>query len=93
MPPAVVPLLHQVDEVKPVPSVPRSSRHDVRNPMIAIPEVIDFCKLPPEALEAMRVALLAISKTARVKAEALWSSHHAVMAMYWKAKATLNKPS
>lgn len=67
--------------------VPRSSRHDVRNPMIALPEVMDFAKLPPGALEAMRVALHAISKVSRVKAEALWKSKKAVSAAYWKAKS------
>lgn len=67
--------------------VPRSSRHDVRNPMIALPEVMDFAKLPPVALEAMRVALHAISKVSRVKAEALWKSKKAVSAAYWKAKS------
>lgn len=67
--------------------VPRSSRHDVRNPMIALPEVMDFARLPPGALEAMRVALHAISKVSRVKAEALWKSKKAVSAAYWKAKS------
>jgi hypothetical protein len=65
----------------------RSNRPDVRNPMVALPEVQAIALLPREARVALRTALLAISRTSRAKAEALWLKSKPPMAAYWKAKA------
>lgn len=55
--------------------------------MLAIPEVQAFAGLPPEAQEALRSALLAVSKSCRARANECWRRHKAPMAAYWKANA------
>jgi uncharacterized membrane protein len=65
----------------------RSTRPDVRNPLLALPEVQAMADLPPEARRALRAALVAISKDCRARAEKAWRSHKPPMAAYWKANA------
>jgi hypothetical protein len=65
----------------------RSSRVDVRNPLLALPEVQAFAQLPPDAQRALRAALVAFSKSCRVKGNEAWASHKPPMAAYWKAWA------
>lgn len=66
---------------------PRSNRPDVRNPMLAIPEVLDMASLPPEALAALRRALQAVSKACRERGEEAWRRHKPPVAAYWKTNA------
>jgi uncharacterized membrane protein len=65
----------------------RSNRPEVRNPMLAIPEVQVIASLPPVAREALRAALLAISNACRERGNEAWRKHKPPMAAYWKANA------
>lgn len=65
----------------------RSSRADVRNPMVALPEVRELAELPLEARLALRRALMAFSSSCRVRGNEAWAKHKAPMAAYWKANA------
>lgn len=65
----------------------RSSRAEVRNPMIALPEVQALAALPLDARMATRAALMAISKECRHRGNEAWAKHKAPMAAYWKANA------
>lgn len=60
---------------------------DVRNPLLALPEVQAFAALPIEARLALRAALQAVSKDCRARAEKAWRTHKPPMAAYWKANA------
>ena len=63
----------------------RSSRPDVRNPLLSLPAAARIAALPPEARAALRALCTDLSKEARAKAEQCWRSHKAPMAAYWKA--------
>lgn len=64
----------------------RSSRPDVRNPMLALPEVREqFAALPVEAREALVIMLRAITKSCRANAETAYRKHKPPMYAYWKA--------
>lgn len=65
----------------------RSTRPDVRNPLLRLPAAPDIAALPPEAREALRNLALDASKAWRALAEECWRSHKAPMAAYWKAMA------
>lgn len=64
----------------------RSSRADVRNPMLALPEVREqFAALPEEAREALVKMLRAVTKSCRANAETAYRKHKPPMYAYWKA--------
>lgn len=64
----------------------RSSRREVRNPILAIPAAREALEaLPPDQAEALARVLLAIQDDARARAEESWRKHKAPMAAYWKA--------
>jgi hypothetical protein len=63
----------------------RSSRRDVRNPILALPAVAAIDALPPEAKAALRQVMLDLKADARVRADAAWRKHKGPMAAYWKA--------
>lgn len=66
----------------------RSSRADVRNPMLAIPEVRqEYDQLTPEARVALVRMLKACSKVFRAKGDEAWRKHKPPMAAYWKQNA------
>jgi hypothetical protein len=66
----------------------RSSRPDVRNPLLSLPGLVDaFATLPPEAVRALDVFLDVLASNARSKAETCWQKHKPPMAAYWKAIA------
>ncbi|MCL5884082.1 MAG: hypothetical protein M1377_01815 [Deltaproteobacteria bacterium] len=46
--------------------------------------LLRFMGLPPEAKQALRLALLDLRKDALARAEHQWKKHKAPMAMYWK---------
>lgn len=66
---------------------PRSKSPNVRNPLLALPAVVELQALPSESRAALRKVLKAISADARVRAEKCWRTHKAPMAAYWKAVA------
>jgi hypothetical protein len=66
---------------------PRSSRSDVRNPLLALPSVQAFATLPAPAREALRALLLDLAAAATWRANESWRRHKAPMAAYWKAVA------
>lgn len=66
-------------------STTRSTRAEVRNPVLALPSAVKLKALSPEAREALREVLGDIALDARERAEKCWRSHKAPMAAYWKA--------
>lgn len=64
----------------------RSSRIDVRNPLLALPAAAQMQALPPEAKAALKALLIDIRNDCRVRAEESWRKHKAPMAAYWKAQ-------
>jgi hypothetical protein len=63
----------------------RSSRAEVRNPVIALPGFIALRALSPDVRQCMATALRDIQRDARDRAEKCWTTHKAPMALYWKA--------
>jgi hypothetical protein len=68
--------------------VSRSSRPDVRNPILRCPEAIAaLAECPPEARAALSRALSALSREWLATANKCWKTHKPPMATYWKANA------
>ncbi len=65
----------------------RSSKADVRNPLLTLPGVAELQQLPLEAQAALKKTLRSISADARARAQKCWDTHKAPMAAYWKAVA------
>lgn len=65
----------------------RSTKPDIRNPLLGLPSVIALQDLSPEARAALKEMLRNISKDCRVRANKAWASHKAPMAAYWKSLA------
>ena len=65
--------------------IERSSRADVRNPILALPAATGLAALPHAAREALRSVLTAIAADASGRAQKAWRTHKAPMALYWKA--------
>ncbi|MEG8024096.1 hypothetical protein QP162_05940 [Sphingomonas aurantiaca] len=63
----------------------RSSRADVRNPVLALPGIATLRALDPSTRAAIAGALREIQADARVHAIKCWKTHKAPMALYWKA--------
>lgn len=63
----------------------RSSRAEVRNPVLKLPAAQRCRDLPESEREALRLVLLELSADARTRAEESWRRHKAPMACYWKA--------
>lgn len=68
-------------------SATRSTRADVRNPLLQLPAARELANLPADARAALRAVLLDIQADARARAEKCWRTHKAPMAAYWKAVA------
>lgn len=65
---------------------PRSSRREVRNPVLGLPAAKAAIQdLTPRERSALRTILLAIQADARDRAEKCWRTHKPPMAVYWKA--------
>lgn len=68
--------------------LPRSSRPDVRNPMLSLTEITEgWAALPRVARLAMIDFLKAISKSARTQGAYHWSKNKYSSASYWMTKA------
>lgn len=66
----------------------RSSRADVRNPLLAVPGVDEaLARLSPEARDGIREIAQLCSAAWRAKGEECWRRHKPPMAAYWKAWA------
>lgn len=63
----------------------RSSRADVRNPVLALPGFAALQSLAPEVRQQIATAMRDIQRDARGRAEKCWRTHKAPMAVYWKA--------
>lgn len=69
----------------------RSSRPDVRNPVLSLPAAARLRDLPPEARSALEDLLREISSDASVRAEQSWRKSKGPMAAYWKAVSVYAK--
>lgn len=71
----------QGDEV----GIARSSRIDVRNPVMGLPSAALLADLDEPARAALIAILKDIHRDSRVRADKCWATHKAPMAAYWKA--------
>lgn len=63
----------------------RSSRPEVRNPILAMPEVMEeFSALPPEARQALVRMLSKMSRHFHANGDAAWDKNKYYVAGYWK---------
>jgi hypothetical protein len=69
----------------------RSSRPDVRNPILGLDEAAAIAALPAESKAALRALLIGLSKQCRANAEKAWRTHKAPMAAYWKSNAVWSR--
>jgi hypothetical protein len=65
----------------------RSSRREVRNPVLALPSAKALRALPASQRAAMRSLMVELATDARMRANECWRKHKAPMAAYWKAVA------
>ncbi len=65
----------------------RSSRADVRNPVLALPCAQRARSMPPEAREWLIAFLTELRRDARERAAKSWRTHKAPLAVYWKCIA------
>lgn len=65
----------------------RSSKPDVRNPLIHLPAAAAIQSLPADSKATLKALLKEISSDARARATKAWVTHKAPMAVYWKAVA------
>lgn len=63
----------------------RSSRPDVRNPLLALPAATAIAALPSDTQVALRALLLQLAADARQRAETSWRQHKGPMALYWRS--------
>lgn len=63
----------------------RSSKAEVRNPILTLPSVTRLRALSPEARLALQDILLDIQTDARLRAERSWRSRKPPIAAYWAA--------
>lgn len=69
----------------------RSSAREVRNPLLALPEVKDLQALDPATKAVLRRLLSAIAVNARERAENCWTKRKGPMAAYWQTVSVLAK--
>ena len=65
----------------------RSSRAEVRNPVLALSATRRLLSLAPEVRAALADVLGEIADDAQERAQKCWRTHKAPMAAYWKAVA------
>lgn len=63
----------------------RSTKAEVRNPVLSLPSVARLRTLSPEARLALQEILLDIQGDARLRAEKSWRSRKPPLAAYWAA--------
>jgi hypothetical protein len=72
-------------EYRPSLPIERSSRADVRNPVLSLPSAERLLALSPEARKAVAECLRDLAKDARERAQRSWRQNKGPMAVYWKA--------
>jgi len=65
----------------------RSSKAEVRNPVLALPAAKKLLAQPEDVRTVVRELLLELATDARQRAEKCWRTHKAPMALYWKCVA------
>lgn len=63
----------------------RSTRADVRNPVLALPAAAELRALPPEVRARLAELFGDLAADARQRAQASWRKNKGPMAVYWKA--------
>ena len=63
----------------------RSSRREVRNPVLALPASRALRDLPLDSRMALAMVLHDLARDARERADKCWRRHKAPMAAYWYA--------
>ncbi|AXK44024.1 hypothetical protein [Erythrobacter aureus] len=63
----------------------RSTRREVRNPVLALPAAQRLQEAPQDTRDLLRNLLLDLKKDAAERASECWRKHKAPMAVYWKA--------
>ncbi|PZR84480.1 MAG: hypothetical protein DI537_32945 [Stutzerimonas stutzeri] len=66
----------------------RSTRVDVRNPVLGLPNVDRIKDIDPTARQLLADILGEIAKDARERAQESWRKNKAPMAAYWKGVST-----
>jgi len=69
----------------------RTTRREVRNPLLTLPAVAQLRQMPTETQDALRAVLRQLSEQAARKAEHSWRTKKAPMAAYWKAVSVYAK--
>lgn len=70
----------------------RSSRPEVRNPVLGLPTAVEALQsLDPQQRAALRIVLLAIREEARAKEAESYRKRKGPMVAYWMAAATYLK--
>lgn len=64
---------------------PRSSRSEIRNPVLALPAAEKILALEPECRKALAELLRDLGADANERAETSWRKGKGPMAAYWKA--------
>lgn len=67
--------------------VPRSSRPEVRNPMLALPSAGRLLQLDAPVRKLLRDLLLDLRREAHERAEASWKARKGPMAVYFRCVA------
>lgn len=63
---------------------PRSSKPEVRNPLLALPNAARAADMPPAARDWLLVFLQDIRRDALERASKAWKAHKAPVALYWR---------
>ena len=63
----------------------RSSKPDVRNPVLSLPAAQRLQELPIESRQVVADILRDLSMDARTRAQKSWRQNKGPMAVYWKA--------
>ena len=67
--------------------IARSTRREIRNPVLALSAIRDLQAMPVEIREALASVLTALAEDSAARADHAWRRHKAPMAAYWKAVA------
>ncbi|MDH2129575.1 hypothetical protein N5J77_00445 [Sphingobium yanoikuyae] len=68
---------------------PRSTRAEVRNPVLALPAAGILATIDPDMRALLALLFGDLQQDARARAHQNWNRHKAVMAAYWSAVATV----
>lgn len=70
---------------------PRSSRREVRNPILALESAKTILALPLDQRLALADLLMELSRDARQRAEKAWTTRKPPMVLYWSATSVVAK--